>query len=223
MRIKRKVCRAPGCSRPARSAHLCVHHYKIKYRKAHQVELNAYDREYYRKNKCKIAARKKTYYQVYRHTRVGLAACIYNDALARVSGRRERSALSPRYTGLPIMEREEFIQFILSHPNFEHLFKQWAAHGYNRMWRPSPDRKQSTGGYTADNLDLVPLRVNLANASMVRRLGQKKQIYEMISRPLAVRRSSSRQRLPRSVGARRNVTAIAGNAQSRSRRSRHGT
>ncbi len=72
------------------------------------------------------------------------------------------------YIGKPLMSKEDFYSFAKESVMFWFLFSAWARSGYDRALTPSPDRLDSDGGYTVDNIEWVTHTENSRRASVGR-------------------------------------------------------
>lgn len=64
----------------------------------------------------------------------------------------------------PSYTREWLYDFVLNHPNFESLYAEWVASGYEKMLSPSIDRIDDRIGYTKENIRLVTFGENMEHA-----------------------------------------------------------
>lgn len=68
--------------------------------------------------------------------------------------------LRPRYKGLSICSREEFIDKFVNNKQFIKLFKNWQKNGFKRKYAPSIDRIDNNLGYTLENLQFIQQNQN---------------------------------------------------------------
>lgn len=95
--------------------------------------------------------------------RAFLSRC-YANMRSRVNGKcNPRSA--HLYEGLELMDREVFISMSLNDAEFNSLFLEWQEGDFERRLAPSPDRIDSSRGYTPDNIEWVPFHENCRRAS----------------------------------------------------------
>jgi hypothetical protein len=94
--------------------------------------------------------------KAYHRTPRGYLHYAYRNAKNRVTGKTNR----PRYIGLPIMERDAFLEWGMSNPDFHRLFAAWLEAGCPRRLAPSVDRIDPTRGYELDNIRYLPLYLN---------------------------------------------------------------
>ena len=99
---------------------------------------------------CKVCEIKKVI--DYQRTKKGLITKIYAT---------QRSSSKKRGDKLPDYTKKELQEWILSQPNFETLYNNWAESGYNKDLKPSCDRLDDYKPYTLDNIRLVTWEVNV--------------------------------------------------------------
>jgi len=87
----------------------------------------------------------------YRRTKDGLIAHIYG---AQKASSRHRNHAAPEYA------REQLREWVFNQDNFEELYNNWVASGYQKMMKPSCDRLDDYQGYSLDNLRLVTWQDN---------------------------------------------------------------
>lgn len=100
--------------------------------------------------------RKNGYVAEYRYRRTlrGVLAYAYSRMLRRVKN-------TPSYNGLPVCTRAEFYAAFLDHPDYLRLYAAYSTartRGLKkrRHWLlPTPDRVNSSKGYTVDNIAWV--------------------------------------------------------------------
>ena len=56
------------------------------------------------------------------------------------------------YKGFPILDKNVFYKWALSSTSFNRLWKIYVKSGFERMSAPSVDRKETSKGYTLDNI-----------------------------------------------------------------------
>lgn len=85
---------------------------------------------------------------------------------------RTMGICSPRhrhlYEGLPLLPKEDFYDWSLNSPVFHDLFKDFQASGWDAKLCPSPDRLDSSKGYTLDNMEWVTHSENSRRANLNR-------------------------------------------------------
>lgn len=82
--------------------------------------------------------------------------------------RRVRGKEHGRHRGLPILSRTEFYSLFETDPQFLTLFEQWRAalgtssHYLKKVMylRPTPDRRDGSRGYVADNIQWLTYSEN---------------------------------------------------------------
>ena len=102
-----------------------------------------YQREYRKKNKNRCTKN-------YEKTKKGFLMRKYRNMQSRVLGIQKKK--SHLYKGLGILDREDFYDWALKHPDYEKLFKEWKNSGYERGLCPTVDRIDSTKGYHLENM-----------------------------------------------------------------------
>jgi hypothetical protein len=83
---------------------------------------------------------------------------MYRNMKSRVTGVQSKKA--HLYQGKELMDKELFYEFAKCSPVFRTLFYQYEKEGYNQKLAPTPDRIDSTKGYTMDNIKWVTHSVN---------------------------------------------------------------
>lgn len=110
-------------------------------------EKNKYQREY--RARTKGAATKK-----YEKTLPGFIMRQYRNIKSRIEGVQTHN--SHLYAGKFLMPKEEYYAFALNDPDFNLLWAEYAASGYDSSKAPSPDRKDSSDGYRVSNIRFIP-------------------------------------------------------------------
>ena len=87
----------------------------------------------------------------YHRTKVGLARRIYTKQKLRFANDKE---MSPDYSV------QEFIDWFLTQPCFEVLYKNWIASNYAPGLKPSCDRVNDYEGYSFNNIQLITWQEN---------------------------------------------------------------
>lgn len=80
----------------------------------------------------------------------------YGHMKQRVNGKSKPHI----YKGLPLLDKAEFIAWASKNSVYKKLHAYWVETGYKRKYSPSIDRKDSTKGYTLDNIQWVTQSVN---------------------------------------------------------------
>ena len=110
--------------------------------------------------RCKECNRKRG--EKIRHSKNGLISTIIRD---QRKASKHRGHTPPTYT------LDELKNWVFSQPNFETLFNEWVASGFNRFKTPSIDRIDEKKGYNFDNIRLTTWRDNLDKQSLKHRAG----------------------------------------------------
>jgi hypothetical protein len=98
------------------------------------------------------------YTKKYEKTLGGFIMRMYRNMKSRVSGvQKEKHHL---YEGKEILSKEEFYEWALCSPMFRVLWPTYVSSGYPQKLAPTVDRKDSTKGYTLDNMEWVTHSVN---------------------------------------------------------------
>lgn len=100
----------------------------------------------------------------YEKTPKGYLMRSYRNMESRVKGIQKQGS----WTGKELLSREEFYEWALNDPVFRSLFQAYEALGYDRRFAPSPDRIDSSKGYTLDNMRWVTHSVNSSLSSQQR-------------------------------------------------------
>lgn len=84
----------------------------------------------------------------YEKTPKGYLMRSYRNMKSRVTGIQKTGS----WTGKELLPKEDFYVWALSDPTFKRLFAAYEESGYERKLAPSPDRIDSSKGYTLDNM-----------------------------------------------------------------------
>lgn len=101
------------------------------------------------------------YTKKYEKTINGFTVRMYRNMLSRVTGVQYKK--SHLYLGLPILDKEEFYQWIRTNDEFLKLFQEWKLSGYNRRLTPTVDRINPDKGYELFNMRIVTHSFNSSN------------------------------------------------------------
>ena len=82
----------------------------------------------------------------------------YRNMRSRVSGVQSKKA--HLYLGLELLDKDYFYQWSLQNEDFQRLIKQYRDSGYDMKFAPSIDRKDTTKGYTIDNIRWITHSLN---------------------------------------------------------------
>ena len=110
--------------------------------------------------RCKECNRKRG--EKIRHTKNGLVSSII---------RNQRKASRARGQEMPTYTLDELKSWVFSQPNFETLFNEWVASGFDKLKKPSIDRIDEKISYNFNNIRLVTWRENLDKQSLKHRAG----------------------------------------------------
>ena len=110
--------------------------------------------------RCKECNRKRG--EKIRHTKNGLVNSIMKN---------QRKSCKIRGQEMPTYTLDELKSWVFSQPNFETLFNEWVASGFNRWKKPSIDRIDEKLSYNFSNIRLVTWRENLDKQSAKHKAG----------------------------------------------------
>lgn len=113
---------------------------RLEYQKNRRIENNNQDTKKYEK------------------TLNGYLMRMYRNMKSRVGGVQHKKA--HLYLGKELMNKELFYEFAKCSPMFLTLFYQYEQQGYIQKLAPTPDRIDSSKGYTVDNIQWVTHSVN---------------------------------------------------------------
>lgn len=91
--------------------------------------------------------------KVYEKTRKGKLVRTYRNMLSRVLGIQKKK--EHLYGGLAVLDKELFYEWSLRNSDFNTLFDAWVKSGYDRKLSPSIDRKDTSVGYTLENIQWI--------------------------------------------------------------------
>ena len=111
-------------------------------------------------SRCKECDRKRG--EKIRHSKNGLISTIIRD---QRKASKHRGHTPPAYT------LDELKSWVFSQPNFETLFNEWVASGFDKWKKPSIDRIDEKLSYNFSNIRLVTWRENLDKQSLKHRAG----------------------------------------------------
>ena len=94
----------------------------------------------------------------YEKTKKGFAMRLYRNMKSRISGVQKKNL--ERYIGKEILEKQVFYKWILSNSDFDLLFNQYEASGYQRKFAPSVDRIDPNFGYSINNIQIITMSEN---------------------------------------------------------------
>ena len=89
----------------------------------------------------------------YEKTKKGFLMRCYRNMKSRVTG--VQKIKWHLYKGKPLLPKDEFYEWSLADPEFNRLFSEWEASGYERRLAPSTDRIDSSAGYFLGNMEWV--------------------------------------------------------------------
>ncbi len=99
---------------------------------------------------------------------------LYCTMLSRTKGRSTGSVRT--YLGLPILPREQFLDWACKNETFHSLYAGWVDSGHDLRFTPSVDRIDSNKGYLIDNIRWLTLSENCS-------LGRKERGKKPWSKP----------------------------------------
>lgn len=102
----------------------------------------------------------------YEKTPKGFLMRLYRNMKSRVTGvQKQKFHL---YKGKELLPKEEFYTWASSQQEFHTLFAKYVDSGYARTLAPSVDRKDSSKGYTLDNMEFVTMLENSIRGNISR-------------------------------------------------------
>lgn len=115
----------------------------------------------YQKNRRSLNNNQDT--KKYEKTLNGYLMRMYRNMKSRVEGVQHKKA--HLYLGKELMNKELFYEFAKCSPMFLTLFYQYEKQEYSQKLAPTPDRIDSSKGYTIDNIQRVTHSVNSSRGS----------------------------------------------------------
>lgn len=106
------------------------------------------------------------YTKKYEKTPKGYLMRSYRNMLSRVNGVQKLKY--HLYCGKDILDRNEFYEWSIKNPEFNKLFNEYVKSGFTRALAPSPDRKDSSLGYSIENIEWVTMSENSRRGSLAR-------------------------------------------------------
>lgn len=89
----------------------------------------------------------------YEKTKSGFLVRLYRNMKSRIEGIQYLKA--HLYQNKELLDKESFYSWANSQEAFHNLFDVWEHSRYDRKLTPSVDRKESSRGYTIDNMEWV--------------------------------------------------------------------
>ena len=99
----------------------------------------------------------------YERTKKGKLMRTYRNMQSRVKGIVKKKA--HLYVDLDILPKGDFYEWSLSSEDFNTLYEDWVASGYNKRLSPSIDRIDVEKGYTPDNMRWLTHSENSSNGA----------------------------------------------------------
>lgn len=130
-----------------------------------------FDRLAYQRERRKATGNACT--QKYERTKHGKLMRIYRNMKSRIEGVQKSKA--HLYAGKYLMPKEEFYVWAIMSPDFHRLYAEWVESGYERKLAPSVDRKDSSIGYRAWNMEWVTHSENSRRGSVAPRGTQREE------------------------------------------------
>lgn len=92
----------------------------------------------------------------------------YGNMKGRVEGKKRESD-KKYYLGLPILNKEEFLNWAINDINFLRIHKNWVINNYDTRLSPSINRIDPRKGYTLNNIEWMTHSMNcrLANVTKI--------------------------------------------------------
>jgi hypothetical protein len=86
----------------------------------------------------------------YEKTRKGKLMRTYRNMLSRITAVQAHK--KHLYEGKELLDKAEFHQWAINHPEYNRLYDEWVASGYDRKLSPSVDRIDPDKGYELENM-----------------------------------------------------------------------
>ena len=112
----------------------------------------------------KLTGNKSTH--AYEKTQQGFLMRLYRNMKSRILGINKNKA--HLYKDKCLLEKELFYEWAKCSPMFMVLFRQYEENGFKRRDAPSVDRKDSSKGYSLDNMEWVTMAVNSQRGAQAR-------------------------------------------------------
>lgn len=91
-----------------------------------------------------------SYTKKYEKTPNGFLMRLYRNMTSRITGvQKQKHHL---YMDKELLPKEVFYAWAKGHPDFLKMFSEWEGSGYTRKLTPTVDRKESSIGYTLNNM-----------------------------------------------------------------------
>ena len=78
------------------------------------------------------------------------------------------------------MPKDVFLNWAKNHPDFLAMYKRWKSNNFDMKLTPSVNRMDSKRGYVLGNVEWLTHSQNCGLSSEVKRMKQKKAIYELL-------------------------------------------
>jgi hypothetical protein len=108
----------------------------------------------------------------------GFLVRLYTNMQQRVTGKKTKRP--DLYLGLPILPRDVFYTWAKNHPDFLALYKRWFSNNFDRKLTPTINRMNSSKGYILGNIEWITNSQNCGLSTEVRKMKQKKAIYDLL-------------------------------------------
>lgn len=105
--------------------------------------------------------------RVYEKSPKGFLMRTYRNMQSRVTGVQRKKA--HLYQGLALLPRREFYSWALADPDFWTLYETWTIQGYPQRLTPSVNRRDSSMGYSTNNMEWITHSQNSALGNLSRR------------------------------------------------------
>lgn len=102
-----------------------------------------------------MSNKKARWNQKWYRTEYGYLSHRYRDMRARVNGKFAGDGKSQLWLGLPLLARDEFINWAIDNPDFKRLYREWVESGFQRRHSPSVHRINRDGGYVLENIAFI--------------------------------------------------------------------
>lgn len=104
--------------------------------------------------------------KAYEKTMNGYLMRMYRNMKSRVSG--VQTSKAHLYVGKELLDKTLFYEFAKHSPMFLTLFYSYESQGYNQKLAPTPDRIDSSKGYSFDNIQWVTHSVNSSRGALAK-------------------------------------------------------
>lgn len=137
----------------------------------------AFDRLKYQRETRRKDGNKDT--RKYEKTISGFLMRTHRNMRSRVSGIQHFKA--HLYKGLEVLSRKDFYEWAKANKDFQRLYRQWVATGYDRKLTPSINRIDTTKGYVPGNMEWLTHSMNSALGAKSIKRRERKTLLEVFT------------------------------------------